>query len=158
MARPYSSQYKSTLAKVSSDETPRILLQIDHPELTSPIRVINDTQDLTSNGYVYIAYPFEIVLPDDFENQLPKARLSINNVGKDLMFWIESTDGGYGSTATFSQIMRSRPNQIEWSITMSLFNVAATNVDVSAELGFENLFAKPAIQMQYRPNTAIALF
>jgi len=133
-------------------------LQIDHPELTSPIRVINDTQDLTSNGYVYIAYPFEIVLPDDFENQLPKARLSINNVGKDLMFWIESTDGGYGSTATFSQIMRSRPNQIEWSITMSLFNVAATNVDVSAELGFENLFAKPAIQMQYRPNTAIALF
>jgi len=158
MARTYSAQYKSTLAKVSSGETPRILLQIDHPELTSPIRVINDTTNLTSNGYEYIAFPFEVVLPDDFENQLPKARLSISNVGKDLMFWIESTDGGSGSTATFSQVMRSRPNQIEWSITMSLFNVSATNIDVSAELGFENLFAKPAIQMQYRPNTAIALF
>lgn len=158
MARPYSSQYKSTLAKVSSSESPRVLLQIDHPELASPIRVINDTQDLTSNGYIYIAFPFEVILPDDMENQLPKARLSISNVGKELMYWLETTDGGQGSTATFSQVMRSRPNQIEWSITMSLFNVNATNVEVSAELGFENLFAKPAISMQYRPNTAIALF
>lgn len=158
MPRSYSAEYKSTLAKVSTSESPRILLQIDHPELASPIRVINDTLNLTSNGYEYVAFPFEVILPDDFENQLPKARLSISNVGKELMYWIETTDGGSGSTATFSQVMRSRPNQIEWSITMSLFNVLVTNMDVSAELGFENLFAKPAISVQYRPNTAIAIF
>jgi hypothetical protein len=74
------------------------------------------------------------------------------------MFWIESTAGGQGSTATFSQVMRSRPNQIEWSITMSLFNVMATNLDVSAELGFENLFAKPAVSIQYRPENSPGLF
>jgi hypothetical protein len=158
MARTYSAQYKSTLAKVSGEETPRILLQINHPALTNPIRVINDTLNLTSNGFEYIAFPFEVSLPDDFENKLPKATLSINNVGKDLMFWIESTAGGQGSTATFSQIMRSRPNQIEWSITMSLFNVMATNLDVSAELGFENLFAKPAVSIQYRPTNSPGLF
>jgi hypothetical protein len=158
MARTYSAQYKSTLAKVSGEETPRILLQIDHPELSSPIRVINDTINLTSNGFEYIAFPFEVTLPDDFENKLPKATLSISNVGKDLMFWIESTAGGQGSTATFSQVMRSRPNQIEWSISMSLFNVLATNMDVSAELGFENLFAKPAVSIQYRPTNSPGLF
>jgi hypothetical protein len=158
MARTYSAQYKSTLAKVSGEETPRILLQIDHPELSSPIRVINDTINLTSNGFEYIAFPFEVTLPDDFENKLPKATLSISNVGKDLMFWIESTAGGQGSTATFFQVMRSRPNQIEWSISMSLFNVLATNMDVSAELGFENLFAKPAVSIQYRPTNSPGLF
>jgi hypothetical protein len=158
MARTYSAQYKSTLAKVSGEETPRILLQINHPALTNPIRVINDTLNLTSNGFEYIAFPFEVTLPDDFENKLPKATLSINNVGKDLMFWIESTAGGQGSTATFSQVMRSRPNQIEWSISMSLFNVMATNLDVSAELGFENLFAKPAVSIQYRPTNSPGLF
>jgi hypothetical protein len=158
MARTYSAQYKSTLAKVSGEETPRILLQINHPALSTPVRVINDTINLTSNGFEYIAFPFEVTLPDDFENKLPKAMLSISNVGKDLMFWIESTSGGQGSTATFSQIMRSRPNQIEWSITMSLFNVMATNLDVSAELGFENLFAKPAVSIQYRPENSPGLF
>lgn len=158
MARTYSAQYKSTLAKVSGEETPRILLQINHPALSTPVRVINDTINLTSNGFEYIAFPFEVTLPDDFENKLPKATLSISNVGKDLMFWIESTAGGQGSTATFSQVMRSRPNQIEWSITMSLFNVMATNLDVSAELGFENLFAKPAVSIQYRPENSPGLF
>lgn len=158
MPRAYSAQYKSTLAQVSMQESPKILLEINHAGLASPIRVINDTQNLTSNGYEYIAFPFEVVLPDDFENKLPKAQLTISNVGKDLMYWIETTDGGAGSTATFKQVMRSRPNQIEWSITMSLFNVMATNMAVNAELGFENLFSKPAISMQYRPDNSIALF
>jgi len=158
MARTYSAQYKSTLAKVSAEETPLILLQIDHPDLTSPIRVVNDTENITSNGQEYIAFPFSVVLPDDYENKLPRARIAISNVGRDLMFWLETTDGGIGSTATFRQLMRSRPNQVEWEITMSLFNITATNLEVTAELGFENLFAKPAISLSYRPETAAGLF
>lgn len=158
MARSYSAEYKSTLARVSAPESPRILLQIDHSALTTPIRVINDTENLTSNGFEYIAFPFNVVLPDDFENKLPKAQLTIDNVGRDLMYWLESTNGGAGSTATFSQVMRSRPNQIEWTITMSLFNVSANNQHVTAELGFENLFVKPAISMQYRPDNSIGIF
>ena len=158
MARPYSAQYKSTLAQVSMQETPLILLEINHPELGTPIRVVNDTVDITSNSNLFLAFPFTCVLPDDYENRLPKARLSISNVGKDLMYWLETTDGGIGATAKFQQIMRSRPDQIEWEITMSLFNVMATNSQISAELGFENLFAKPAISIFYRPETSPGLF
>lgn len=158
MPRSYSSQYKSTLAKVSMEESPLILLTINHPDLSSPVRVVNDTDNITSNGNLYLAYPFECILPDDYENRLPRARLSIANVGRDLMQWLETSDGGQGATATFQQIMRSRPDQVEWQITMSLFNVTANNQEVSAELGFENLFAKPAISISYRPETARGLF
>lgn len=158
MPRSYSAQYKSTLAKVSMEETPLILLEIDHPVLPSPVRVVNDTLNLTSNGNEYIAFPFNCVLPDDYENRLPRAILSISNVGRDLMQWLETSDGGNGATARFQQVMRSRPNQIEWEITMSLFNVTANNLEVSAELGFENLFAKPATSISYRPETAKGLF
>jgi hypothetical protein len=158
MPRAYSSQYKSTLAKISGEETPLILLEINHPELTTPIRAVNDTENIISNGEEYIAFPFTCVLPDDYENRLPRARISIGNAGRDLMFWLETTDGGQGSVATFRQVMRSRPNQVEWEITMGLFNVTATNVEVSAELGFENLFAKPAISINYRPENSAGLF
>lgn len=158
MPKEYSAQYKSTLAEVNAPEAPLILLEIDHPDLVQPVRVVNDTQDLTSNGNIYVAFPFRCVLPDDFENQLPKARLSIDNVSRDLMYWIETTGGGQGSTATFKTALRSNPDVIEWSIAMSLFNVNVTMQEISAELGFENLFGKPAITFKYRPDNSPGLF
>lgn len=158
MTRPYSSQYKSTLAKVSAEEAPLVLLEINHPALSEPVRVVNDTQDLTSNGHTFIACPFRYVLPDDFENQLPKARLVVDNIGRDLMYWIETSGGGAGSAVKMMQVMRSRPDTIEWSISMNLYNVQATMQEVSAELGFENLFAKPAISLQYRPDNSPGIF
>lgn len=158
MARVYSSEFKSTLAQVSAPETPLVLLEINHPDLAVPVRVVNDTQDLVSNGETYIAMPFRCTLPDDFENQLPKARLSVDNIGKDLMYWIETSNGGNGSTVTMSQVMRSRPDTVEWSITMNLYNVSCTMQEVSGELGYENLFSRKAIQLQYRPNNSPGLF
>ena len=53
MARNYSAEYKSTLAEVSAPEAPLVLLEIDHEELASPVRVVNDTQDVVSNGNTY---------------------------------------------------------------------------------------------------------
>lgn len=158
MSRQYSSQFKSTLAKVSAEEAPLVLLEINHASLTTPVRVVNDMQDLTSNGNLFIACPFRYVLPDDFENQLPKARLAVDNVGRDLMYWIETSAGGNGSTVKMMQVMRSRPDTIEWSITMNLYNVQVTMKEVSAELGFENLFAKPAVLLQYRPDNSPGIF
>ena len=158
MSRQYSSQFKSTLAKVSAEEAPLVLLEISHASLTTPVRVVNDMQDLTSNGNLFIACPFRYVLPDDFENQLPKARLAVDNVGRDLMYWIETSAGGNGSTVKMMQVMRSRPDTVEWSITMNLYNVQVTMKEVSAELGFENLFAKPAVLLQYRPDNSPGIF
>ena len=158
MTRAYSSEFKSTLAAVSATEAPLVLLEISHPDLSTPIRVINDMQDLTSNGHLFVACPFRCVLPDDYEGQLPKARLAVDNVGRDLMYWIETSSGGQGSSVRFMQIMRSRPDLIEWEITMNLYNVNVTMQEISADLGFENLFAKPAISMQYRPDNSIGLF
>lgn len=158
MPKDYSSNFKSTLAEVNSPETPLILLEINHEDLEQPVLVVNDTVDVTSNGSLYVGFPFQCVLPDDFESQLPKARLSITNIGRELMYWIETTSGGQGSTCTFKQILRSNPNVIEWQITMNLYNVQVTMNDISAELGFENLFSKPAISRQYRPSNSSGLF
>lgn len=158
MARAYSAAYKSTLAGTSAPEAPLILLEINHAALAQPVRVVNDTQDLTSNGNLYIAMPFRCELPDDFEGQAPRARLAVDNVGRELMYWIETSGGGQGSQVTFRQVMRSRPDLIEWSITMSLYNVVATFSEVSGDLGFENLFGLPSIALTYRPDSAPGIF
>ena len=158
MTQSYSSEYKSTLAKVSAQEAPILLLEIDHPQLTTPVRVVNDTEDITSNGNLYIACPFRYVLPDDFEGQIPKAKISIDNVGRDLMYWIETSNGGNGSIVTFKQIMRSRPDLVEAEIEMQLQAVSTTMREITAELGYENLLSKPAVSMAYRPENSPGLF
>ena len=158
MARSYSAEYKSTLAEVNSLEPSLILLEIIHPDLSEPVRIVNDTDDIVCKGNTYVACPFRCSLPDDFENQIPKASLAVDNVGRELMYWIENSGGGAGSKVRFIQMMRSRPDLIEWEITMSLFNVHVTMQEVTAELGFDNLFAKQAISMQYRPENSPALF
>lgn len=158
MARPYSAAYKSTLAGTSAPEAPLIMLEINHAALPEVVRVVNDTQDITSNGELYLACPFRCELPDDFEGQAPRARLAVDNVGRDLMYWIETSGGGQGSTVKFIQVMRSRPDQIEWSITMNLYNVVANFKEVSGDLGFDNLFGRPSIAMTYRPDTAPGCF
>lgn len=156
--REYSAEFKSTLASVSATESPLILLEISHVGLTEPIRVVNDSDNLESNGHLFVAAPFRCTLPDDYENQIPKARLSIDNVGRDLMYWIESSAGGKGATVRFMQVMRSRPDHIEWEITMNLNNVTATMAEVSGELGFDDFFSRAACRRRYDPYTAPGLF
>lgn len=158
MAQSYSPEYKSTLAAVSAPEAPIMLLEIYHPDLDRPVRVVNDSDDITSNGNLYIACQFRYVLPDDFEGQIPKAKISIDNVGKDLMYWIETSNGGNGSIVKFLQIMRSRPHTIEGEFEMELQRVSVTMKEISAELGYENLLSKPAVSMQYRPENSPGLF
>lgn len=158
MPRNYSAAYKSTLAQTSAPEAPLILLEITHPDLALPVRVVNDTQDVTSNGDLYVAVPFRCELPDDLENQQPKARLAIDNVGRDLVYWLEISGGGEGSSVHVMQIMRSAPDVVEWEITMQLANVRITQAEVSGELNFENLFGRPAVAVQYRPDTAPGVF
>ena len=56
------------------------------------------------------------------------------------------------------QVMRSRPDQIEWEVTMNLFNVEVTMAEVSAELGFQNVFTFPATLVTYRPDNSPGIF
>lgn len=158
MPRNYSSQFKSTLAAVNSPEIPYVLLEINNAELSVPVRVINDTEDLVSLGHTFIGCPFRVTMPDDLENQLPKASLSIDNVSKELMYWIEKSGGAKGTSVRFMQVMRSRPDIIEWEITMNLYNISCTPKEVTGELGYENLFTKPAVSIQYRSSNSPGIF
>lgn len=156
--REYSAQYKSTLGALSPEESPLILLEIDHSALSEPVRVVNDATDLTSNGHLFVACPFRCTLPDDFENQLPRATLAVDNVGRDLVYWIESSNGAMGATARFMQVMRSRPDLIEWEITMALSGITITQSEVSGMLGFEDFFTRPAVRLSYRPDNSPGMF
>ena len=153
-----SAAFVGTLAEVSAPESARLLLEIDHPSLTAPVRVINDTQDLTSNGETYTAAAFEVTLPEDIADQVPRAALAVDNIGRELTEPINTTQGAEGATARLMAVMRSRPDVVEWEVTLDLFNARITPARITAQLGWENLFATPAVRLTFRPETAPGLF
>lgn len=154
----YSPSARRNLLATSADEPFLVLLEITHPELEVPVRVVNDTQNITVQGNEFIACPFEITLPDDVDQQTPKAKLSVDNIGRELTQWLEYSRGGKDAKCRILQVMRSDPDVIEYDITLDMSGISIDNLSVSAELGFQNTLMLPAVAVRYDPLTSPGLF
>lgn len=158
MAKSYSTGMQQTLNRTSADEPVLLLLEIDHTDLATPVRVVNDTQDITSNGNLFTACAFRYTLPDDLEQGNTRARIAIDNVGRELVQWLELSNGGEGATVRMMQVRPSAPDTIEWETTMTLSNVSQNVMEVSGQLGYEDLLKRPAVSLVYDPATAPGVF
>lgn len=158
MSKTFTTDFHKTVNAVSAAESPLALLEITHPNLVTPIRVVNDTQDLTHNGDVFTRFSFRLTLPDDPDTALPQARLELDNVGRELVQWLETADWTQQTQVTIIQVMRSRPNVAEYSITMDLSDITMDSRVVSGKLSFDNFLGVPGVNLFYTPQTAIGLF
>ena len=154
----YSTDARKEISKVNADDLPVTLLEIDHSELVTPIRVINDRQDVVFETNTYIALGFDISLPDDLSKGNTRAALSIDNVGKELVQWLEDSNGGAGTTVRIVQILRSDPSTIEYDVTMGLINIAITAARITGDLGFDDLLNVPGVTLLYTARSAPGLF
>ncbi len=158
MPKAVSTTLRDRIMRTSAPESPLDLLVITHPQLVTPVRVVNDTQNLVSGGNTYTALPFRLVWPDDQESTAPRCRLAVDNVGAELMTWLEASGGGHGAQVTLMQVLPSTPNVVEISVQLDVLSITATVTEVQIELGFDNVFFKPLTRIQYRPDTHPGVF
>lgn len=158
MPRPYSTTAKKQLNATRASDSPVTLLEIDHPDLVTPVRVVNYSEDIPHLGNTFIALAFALIPPDDLGQGLPRASISIDNIGKDLTSWVESSNGGRGSTARMIQVLPSDPDTIEWELTMNLENVRMTSAAVTADLSFNDVLNLPGVALRYTPTVAPGLY
>ena len=126
------------------------LLEIDHPDLPDPVRVVNDTNNYTGpGGFAYIGAPFRFTLPDESDRQSPRSKLQVDNVGRLLMDWVEASQGGSGATVRLMLVRAGAPTYIEDEYIFGMRNVTASSKVISADLGFENLLDVPAVAIRH---------
>jgi hypothetical protein len=157
MPKDYSAAYRSRVGSTAGEE-PVYLLEITHPQLGAPVRIVRDTQDLVSNGHTYIAMAFDIQLPDDLSQSLPRAPIRIDNVGRELTQWIDASGGGRGAQVRLMQVMRSDPDTIEYDVMLDLIEVRQNGAHIVGELGYEDTLNVPALGETYRPDNTPGLF
>ena len=127
-----------------------VLLDIDHPDLAQTISVVNNTVNVISNGITYVAFPFEIALPESPENSPPRAELTISNVGREISQAIRSV--GSPPSVTIAVFRQATPDVIEaLHVGMKLTGVSYDAQQVSGQLVREDLVTEPYPAMTYSP-------
>jgi hypothetical protein len=135
----------------NSSDLPLVLLTISHADLSEDIRVVNNKEAITSNGLEYVAFPFDIQLPDSKEDSQPSAKLTICNVSREIGQAIRLISTPPSITITV--VRQETPDIVEAQfIGMRLNNVKYDMMTVTGDLEFEDLTREEYPFLKFSPS------
>src|SRR5690606_15205901 len=132
-------------------------LRIQHPGLET-IRVCYNTEKLERADGDYLPYPFQINLPNQREDEIPRVTVTIDNTDLSVNDAIRSLDGA--PVVTLDVVLASSPDMIEAGpFYFELQQVTADASTISGSLGQdESIFAQLFPGQQYTPVNSKGLF
>lgn len=134
------------------------LLEITGDGISTPVRLVADTRDLTHLGNTYIGIPFELVLPKQADKEVPRAQIRVDNVGRELTQDLEALPPGAELTATIKVVHRTTPDVVDYEFSAPMSGVLVDPLTVSAAVGVTDLWRRPAVDLRFDPLTAPGLF
>lgn len=154
----FTNEFKINVNKLNTEEMILILLEISHPSLEDPIRIVADNKDFLFNGNNYLAMNFKFTRQQDVQGELPKALLTIENVGRSLVKWVDASGGGRGATFRVILARRSAPTITEEYIDFSVGSTSVNNESIAINLVIQNNLVKRTMKYVYDTKRAIGLF
>lgn len=135
-----------------------LFLEISAPSFPNPLRIVNDTQDWTSKGIVYLGAPFEFKLPNDTKGQTPRAQLVVDNVGRGISEDLESIGPNEVLMARLMVSDRADPNTIERDYFLPVSSVTITGATASAQCGVDYIMRQQAVKLRANQFTLPGIF
>lgn len=139
-----------------TEEVWLLILKITHPALAEPIRVVNNTENITSNGELYLAAAFKMDLPDDTEG-VPSVDIEIDNVDRAITDAVRAISSP--PSVVLSVILASTPDVIEAGpFDMTLASVDYNALKVTGTLIYEDILNEPFPGESFNPAKYPGLF
>ena len=135
-----------------------LFLEMSAPSFAETLRIVNDTQNWTSNGVEYLGVPFGFKLPDDVAGQTPRAVLTLDNIGRGIADDLESLGPQDTVIAKLKISDRADPNVIEREYILPMMTVSVNTKAASAQCGYDTLMRQQAVRLRYNPFTAPGAF
>lgn len=133
-----------------------ILLTITHPTLSPPLRFVNNLQSVTSRGNVFIAFPFEIELPEQDADTPGEARIVIDNIDRQIVETIRQITSP--PEVLIEIVLASQPSTVEAAFDgLVLRNVQYDAYTVKGTLRFEDIMTEP-VSLQMTPSRFPGMF
>ena len=111
MARTTTSATRSNLYAPATTACYLVLLDVTSTELTNPIYVVNNNEDVTHNSQVYSALGFQFSLPAEKDSEVASSQITIDNVDRNFATAIRSVRNPLNITARI--IEASDPDTVE---------------------------------------------
>ena len=155
--RSLSSAAKAAIYAQETGEEFIILLTIDHTDLSAPIRVAGARTDVVSRGDTYLAFPFQIDLPQERDDEPPRVNLVIDNVDRQIVTAVRTMSSA--PTVTMEVILASAPDTVEaGSFEFTLKRVRYDRLVVSGEVSYEDILDEQFPGGRFVPANFPALF
>lgn len=159
MPRPLSTVAKRAIFAQQTSEAFIVLLELEHPNFSGIIRVCSNDRPIVSNGYEYLPFPFEIILPDDAEIESPRVQLRIDNVDRRIISEMRSVVSGSPVTVRLYVVVASTPDVREVGpIEFTLRDVEYTAATIEGTLLYEDLLNEPYPADAFTPTWFPGLF
>ena len=157
MSRPLTLSALKAVNAQQTDEVFVILLTLAHDGLSQPVRVTSDAVDTVSRGENFIAYPFDLSLPEDSEALTATAHLSIDNVDRVI---IAALRGLQDSPSVTVEIVRAAdPDTVEAVFPdFRLSEIQYDAATVTGRLTIEDFTAEPYPAAVFAPAGFPGLF
>lgn len=142
MSRSLSSNAIASQNAEATAEAWLILLTIDHASLASPIRVVDNNADITSNGDLFVAWDINLVLPGEDPDNPDTARLSIGNIDPLIIRTLRSISGP--PSITIRVVLSSTPDVVEVEFAGLVLRKASYDAgQITGDLAFEEILTEP---------------
>ena len=120
-----------------------ILLTISHATLPAPIQVTSDGVKTVSRGMTFAPFPFLISIPDDEDQKLPQAQITIDNVDRSIVSAVRNM-GTTPATILIELVTSHAPDTVEFSSgALTLRDIHYDALSVTGRLSFDPIMAEP---------------
>ena len=109
-------------------------------------------------GAPYVALRFSARIADDQPGRVPAAQLSIDNVGREIVKWIDrarATPSGIHGITVRVMIVTARGDAPvaapDYDVRMDVLLIKASTRNVTIHLGFDPELGRPAVLMRHDP-------
>jgi hypothetical protein len=157
MPRSVTLTARQALYAQETGEAFLVLLTMDHADLGAPIRVSSDAVDTVSRGNTFLAFPFQLSLPDDTDDRPPRARLTIDNVDRTIVQTLRQISSA--PTVLIEVVRGADPNTVEAAFPdFELSNASYDVLTVQGDLTLESFLREPYPAARFTPAGFPGLF
>ncbi|MEQ1844643.1 MAG: DUF1833 family protein [Nitrospira sp.] len=160
MARSVSALFKQAVTAQETGEALVAITSISHASIVNgPLRLVNNLQNVVSNGNTYTAFPFEVTLPEDHQDALPKVRLVLDNIDRSIVQAIRSIPPNSPPTVQIDLVLAGQPDIVELSFPdLTLRQVSYDALTIEGVLVIDEDDLEPFPADSFTPLNFPALF
>lgn len=159
MANQLSPELLAQLYAAQSEDPFLTLITLSHSSFDQDIRLVNNSENVTSRGNIFKAFPVKIRLPVDDGETAREVAIEFDNVSLDLIKEIRTVTSGDRITVKLEMILASIPDDVQIALEdLFIMNVSYNKYRISARLGLDSFLNTELSSERYNPSNFPGLF